>query len=134
MIEFNIGDRVKSVQYKKPGVIEDKLFSNRQGVWMYTVKFDDSGIPFVKPLMGDELEPAEDDKTYRYEITQAGNVMIAVMYEIDGDTEKEIHRAHGHIMHEGLIGVAQAASYATKRIYVGMNDGNYISTEGFKND
>lgn len=131
MIEFNIGDRVRSTRHNNTGVVEDKLFSNRQGVWLYTIRLDGACIPIYTPLTGDELEPVVDEKTYRYEITQAGNVMVAVMYEIDGDTEKEIHRAHGHIMHEGLIGVAQAASYAAKRIYVGMNDGNYISTEVF---
>jgi hypothetical protein len=33
------------------------------------------------------------------------------------------------MMHEGVIGVAQAASYAMKKIYIDMNDGKYIGME-----
>lgn len=130
MKEFNIGDRVWSQQYKKSGVIEDKLYSNKFDDWMYTVQFDDSGVPFIKPLMGDDLELAVENKTYRWEVFQAdNNVITAVMYEICGDSEKEVARQHGHVMYEGLIGVAQAASYAMKKIYIGMNGGKYIGLE-----
>ena len=129
MKEFNIGDYVWSKQYNKYGVIEDKLYSNKLDDWMYTVQFDDSGVPFIKPLLGDDLE-AVDGKTYRWEVFQAdNNVVTAVMYEVCGDSEKEVARQHGHIMHEGLIGVAQAASYAMKKVYIGMNGGKYIGLE-----
>lgn len=126
MIEFNIGDRVWADRYGKYGVIEDKLYSNKLDEWMYTVKFDDSKVPFVKPLSREDLEPLEEDKQYRFEVFQAENVMVAVMYEIDGDTEREVKRYHGHIMHDGIIGVVQAASYAMKKIYIGMNDGKFV--------
>ena len=127
--EFNIGDRVLSNQYGKTGVIDDKMYSNKRDEWMYTVKFDDSNIPFVKPLPCLDLEPLCDNKQYRFEVFQAENVMVAVMYEIDGDTEREIKRYHGHIMHDGIIGIAQAASYAMKKIYIGMNDGKFVERE-----
>ncbi len=128
MRELNIGDHVMSHLYQKSGVIEDKLYSNKQDDWMYIVKFDDSNAPFMKPILGEDLESI-NQKEYRYEVFQADNVMVAVMYEIDGDVEREISRGHGHIMHEGVIGVAQAASYALKRIYTGMNGGKYIGEE-----
>lgn len=129
MNEFNIGDRVWADHYRKYGVIEDKLYSNKLDEWMYTVKFDDSKVPFVKPLLREDLEEVVEDKQYRYEVFQAENVMVAVMYEIDGDTEREIKRYHGHIMHEGIIGIAQAASYAMKKIYISMNDGKFVERE-----
>lgn len=129
MKEFNIGDRVLCPKHNKTGVIEDKLYSKKQDDWMYTVQFDDSGVPFCKPFQADELVSVTEEKTYRYEVYQADNAMVAVMYEIDGDTEREIHRGHGHIMHDGLIGIAQAASYAMKKIYIGMNGGKYIGME-----
>ena len=69
-------------------------------------------------------------KSYRWEIFQAGNdVVTAVMYEIVGDVEREIDRKHGHIIHHGAIGFAQAASYAMKKIYIGMNGGKLIGME-----
>ena len=129
MIEFNIGDRVFADRYGKYGVIEDKLYSNKLDDWMYTVKFDDSSIPFIKPLLGSDIGLVQDGKEYRYEVFQAENVMVAVMYEIDGDTEREIKRYHGRIMHDGIIGIAQAASYAMKKIYISMNDGKFVERE-----
>ena len=129
MSEFNIGDRVKSREHKRMAVVMDKLYSNLHDDWMYTVKFDGSSVASTRPMTAEELEPIEP-KTYRWEVFQAGeNVMVAVMYEIDGDTETEVARQHCHIMHDGLIGIAQAASYAMKKIYIGMNDGKYIGSE-----
>lgn len=130
MSKFNIGDRVFSNCYGKYGVIEDKMYSEKMCDFMYTIQFDDSKVPFVKPLQEKDLEPICDNKEYRFEVFQAENVMVAVMYEIDGDTEREIKRYHGHIMHEGIIGIAQAASYAVKKIYIGMNDGKFVEREG----
>ena len=86
MKELHIGDRVMSLQFQKCGVIEDKLYSNKEDDWMYIVKFDDSKVPFMKPLFGNDLEVI-DNKEYRFEVFQAENVMVAVMYEIDGDKE-----------------------------------------------
>lgn len=129
MSKFNIGDRVFSNCYGKYGVIEDKMYSEKMCDFMYTIQFDDSKAPFVKPLQEKDLEPVQNNKEYRFEVFQAENVMVAVMYEIDGDTEREIKRYHGHIMHEGIIGIAQAASYAVKKIYIGMNDGKFVERE-----
>ena len=87
MKELYIGDHVMSLQFQKSGVIEDKLFSNKQDDWMYIVKFDDSKTPFMKPLSGNDLEYI-NNKEYRFEVFQADNVMVAVMYEVDGDQER----------------------------------------------
>jgi hypothetical protein len=54
----------------------------------------------------------------------ADNVVIAVLYAVVGDTKTEIARGHGHIMHEGVLGIAQASSYALKRIYMDLNGGS----------
>jgi hypothetical protein len=127
--EFNIGDRVMSNLYGKTGVINDKLYSNKLDDWMYTIKFDDNNVPYPKPLLGRDLERIDDNKEYRFEIFQAENVMVAVMYEIDGDTERELSRYHGHIMHEGLLGVVQAASYAMKKLYTNFNGGVMLTRD-----
>ena len=130
MNEHNIGDKVLSLQYHKTGVIDDKLYSNKADDWMYIVSFDDSGVPFAKPLPGYDLEPVVETKDYRWEVFVADNkVVTAVMYVTEGGVEREVDRKHGHIMHSGDIGIAQAASYAMKKIYIGMNDGKYIGSE-----
>ena len=126
---FQIGDKVLAVKTNKTAVVEDVLYSNKTDDWMYTVKFDGCTVANTRPMSADELRTVAP-KTYRYEVFQAEDVMTAVMYEIDGDIEREVDRQHGHIIHSGVIGVAQAASYAMKKIYIGMNDGKYIGTEG----
>lgn len=129
MKEFNIGDRVLYLTLNKEGVIEDKLYSHKLDAWMYTIKFDDSGVPYARPILGDDLEDVEDEKTYRWELFEEEGVVTAVMYEVVGDMEREIDRKHGHRIHSGAIGFAQAASYAMKKIYIGMNGGKLIGME-----
>lgn len=132
MMEFNIGDRVRSVQYNKDGIVEDKLYSNKNDDWMYTVKFDGQDVPFGRAFSEDELEGISET-TYRYEVFQAdNNVMVAVLYEVYGNIEKEIARYHGHIMHGGMLGVAQAASYAMKKIYLNLG-GTLVNRGGNDN-
>lgn len=126
MNEFNIGDRVVSLPYDCDGVVDDKVYSHKQGEWVYVIRFDDGD---VAPHFECDLEVCRE-KTYRWEVFQAdNNVVTAVMYEVVDGVEREIDRQHGHIIHSGEIGVAQAASYAMKKIYIGMNDGKYIGSE-----
>lgn len=127
--QFGIGDKVVVVKHNKTAIVEDVLYSNKTDDWMYMIKFDDSPIAFARPMASFELK-AVAPKSYRFEIFQADdNVMTAIMYEIEGEIEREVDRQHGHIIHYGEIGVAQAASYAMKKIYIGMNGGKYIGLE-----
>ena len=88
---------------------------------MYIVKFD-GGKECYRPLCANEL--VFEQGTYRYEIQPAGkDVVVAILYETVGDVEREIGRGHGHIIHSGAIGFAQAASFAMKKIYTNMNEG-----------
>ena len=57
-------------------------------------------------------------------MTNTNNVVVARLYETKDGEEKEIAKGHGHIIHEGAIGIAQASSYALKRIYEDLNGGH----------
>ena len=123
-MEFNIGDRVYALQHKQHGTVEDKLYSNKSDDYKYIVKFDGSDV-YCRPLYANELEFEQGH--YRYEVQPAdNNVVVAVLYETIGGVEREIGRGHGHVMHAGAIGFAQAASYAMKKIYINMNDGKLL--------
>lgn len=54
---------------------------------------------------------------YYHEITYLENVVLVVLYENTEDGPVELARAHGHIIHEGADGIAQAASYAMRLIW-----------------
>lgn len=134
-MEFNIGDQVRVRRYDdipdelrnrglgksagKDGEIVDILWNNAKDAYVYRIHFEGCDMPsrtdFVEGTFDliSELEKAE----YTYEFEYAENLVIARLYEIKGDARKLVARGHGHIFHDGVLGIAQAASYALKRIY-----------------
>lgn len=67
-------------------------------------------------------EPAETTEAappnrYWHETTYLDGLILVVLYEATEDGPKELARAHGHIIHEGAEGIAQATSYAMKGIW-----------------
>lgn len=139
-MEFKIGDRVKVKEYAdiieahrtkgvarlhgKVGTVTDKLWSEVNGDFIYRVHFDGYERPSNKMWTDKQLfilikKPVE----YKFEFEYLDNVVVAVFYEVVGDTKTEIARGHGHIIHEGALGIAQAASYALKKMFEKMNGG-----------
>ena len=112
-MEFNIGDSVRIKETGDVGKVTDKMFSEAQQKYFYDVEFSE----FTFSYEADELDPV--NQAYRYTIERDGDIVVAVLYE----GEREIVRGHGHVMHDGVIGFAQAASYALKRIYMDVNGG-----------
>lgn len=118
MGEMSIGCRVRVNSHE--GVIVDKMHSEKSGKTLYEVEFNIYGKKATKMCAEDQLEVVEEiihDIDFKFEV--ADNVVICTAIE-DG---VEIGRGHGHIIHEGRIGVVQASSYALKRLYERMNGG-----------
>lgn len=133
--KFEIGDRVRIKDYEdlpegfknrntaktcgKEGVIEDILWSHGQQAEVYRIRYDETGEVSVTsfPEGSFDLIPPVPEATYGYEYEYLENVVVSVFYEYHGEEKTELARGHGHIIHEGAIGVAQAASFATKRCY-----------------
>ena len=124
-MEFNIGDRVKVNNNKAEnhgmvGTVADKLFSSGHRKYLYTIKFDDS-IRTSSVFYDDvSLESYEGLEKLYYDFEVAGNVVIARLIDDHGN---ELQRGHGHIIHEGIKGFTQAASYALKKIFEKYNGG-----------
>ena len=135
-MEFNIGERVRIRAYEdmpeavkdkgaargsgKDGEIIDKLWSAANDCMVYRIRFD--GVPYAsKTLFIDgQFDRISDlmKVSYVYEFDNCDNVVIAIFYEVDRDGNKtEIARGHGHLIHEGALGIAQASAYALKRIW-----------------
>ena len=135
MKEFNIGDVVVVKEYfdvpeelrtkgmarlvGKKGTVVDKLYSAREECYLYSVQFDDFNTISRKSWNAEHLDLYVEKKTtYCLDMDVADGVVIGVLYEVSEDgSETEIARGHGHIIHEGVMGIAQALSYATKKIY-----------------
>ena len=123
MKELAIGNKVGYVHSSAVGVIEDILYSNANDEFIYSVHWDCVGMPSISQHKNEELYLIED-REYRYDISLHENVVVAVLYErINSADEIEVARGHGHIIHEGVLGFTQAASYALKRIMLSVNGG-----------
>ena len=115
--KFKIGDLVDT-NWIGMGKVIDVMYSASKDKYTYEVSNEEGG----SDLFGeDELKPApKKDYSMEIKIDIANNVVIATLYESAGGVQKPIHKGHGHLIHEGEIGIAQAASYACYRLYKSM--------------
>lgn len=103
----------------------DTVYTTSSGLFMYSVDMDDSGSLIL--FYEDDLKLIPEKKEYSMDIKIdiAGNVLVATLYEVtDGDISKVIAKGHGHLLHDGEYGIAQAASYACKRLYEALGGFN----------
>lgn len=140
-MEFNIYDRVRVKEFVKipeevrnsrlgalsgnEGEVCDKLWSDSLSKYVYVIHFYGKAKPSPKLFTEEMLEAIiAESAEYTYEFKFLGNVVLAVFYEEVGGIKREVARGHGHILHEGALGIAQASSYAMKKVYEKMNGGN----------
>lgn len=150
---FNIGDRVRVKDYEEiadhlkvkstgddpslwscgksrccgqKGEIVDIMYSTAYGKYIYRIRFDGQAERSRADFTDEALELLnEDNVTYHFETDIAeDNVVIVIMYEDREDSSKEIGRGHGHVIHEGALGIAQATSYAMYRLYKRLEENN----------
>lgn len=123
---INIGDRVKVTTRNglDTGKVVDKLWSNAYGCHLYKVQPDSYHRAATQMYREDEISVIEDEASYEWTFEMAGgNTVIAILRKVNGDTVEEVARGHGHIIHEGVVGYAQASSYAVKKAYERLNGG-----------
>jgi hypothetical protein len=135
-MEFYIGDKVRVRPFEqmpevikhrglgksagKEGEIVDIMYSNAKSCYVYKIRFEDCERPSHTEFPEGTFDLLSDleTPTYTYEFEYLENLVVARLYEVTGDSKVEISKGHGHIFHDGVLGVAQAASYALKRIYL----------------
>lgn len=140
-MNYKIGDRVRVRQYEdlpeeirhrglgksagKDGTVVDVLWSGAKDCYVYRIQFDGVDTPSRTdfPEGSFDLISELERPTYSYELEFAENLVVARLYETVGDSKKMIARGHGHIFHDGALGIAQASSYALKKIYKFLEDG-----------
>lgn len=135
-MEFYIGDKVRVRPFDKipedirsrglgksagkEGEIVDILNSVAKDCTVYKIRFDGeancSRTEFPQGTF--DLVSDLEAPTYTYEFEFLENLVVARLYEVTEDSKTEIAKGHGHIFHDGVIGIAQAASYALKKIYL----------------
>jgi hypothetical protein len=143
-MEFNIGERVRIKPYNEipegyktkrfgalegyEGEIVDKLYSEAKGCTVYKIHFDGYDRPSTSDFFEESFYSiADEEAKYDYEIEFLENLVVARLYEITDEGKVEIAKGHGHIFHDGVYGIAQATSYALKKICDNLNGGSLKS-------
>ena len=118
--KFQIGDRVKiPSKANRVGTVTDIWSSLAKAVLMYAVENEDDG--YCGMYAEDQLEPAPLPIDYRFEATIDTNVAVVTMIATQGEKTWVYARGHAHILHDGEVGMAQAISYASKRMFESLD-------------
>ena len=125
-MKFEIGDKVV-YSNGRIGEITDRMYSDGMKKYYYEVEFPDNGSEESGLYEEDDLQKYGDVVEYVHEIEYHENLVVAKLYEIKDGNKKFIAKGHGHIFHDGAYGVAQAASYALKRICEDLGGGTLKS-------
>lgn len=118
--KFQIGDRVKIPSKAETiGIVTDIWSSLAQGKTMYEVAYESNGC---KGLYAEaQLEPAPIPIEYSWEAHLEGNVAVVVMNATQGEKTWVYARGHAHILHDGEVGMAQAISFAARRMFEALD-------------
>ena len=109
--KFEIDSRVEVGG--EAGTIIDMFISKKGDRPHYYIEFDNGEREFcVEDVVFPLQESSADGCTVSVDIAE--NVVVMVLRDGNG---KEIARGHGHLIHEGSLGIAQAVSYAGKRLF-----------------
>ena len=118
--KFKIGDRVRYFS-DSFGVVSDILVRSKTSSVLYEVIADGRDEPSNCLLKEEDLELVGKEYSMQIQIDIAQNVVIASLFEVEAPNMRPIAKGHGHIIHEGANGIAQAASYACKKLYENLD-------------
>ena len=118
--KFQIGDRVKiPAKAETIGIVTDIWSSMAQDKTMYEVAYESNG---TKGLYAEsQLELAPIPTEYSFETKIDGNVAVVAMIAKQGEKTWVYARGHAHILHDGEVGMAQAVSFAAKRMFESLD-------------
>lgn len=118
--KFQIGDRVIiPSKANKVGIVADIWSSLAKAVLMYAIENEDDG--YCGMYAEDQLEPAPLPIDYSFEARIDVKVAVVTMIAKQGDKTWVYARGHAHILHDGEVGMAQAISYASKRMFESLD-------------
>ena len=117
--KFQIGDRVKvASRHSIIGTVADIWHSHAHDSSMYAVDLENGSRGLYAE---DKLEPAPIPITYSWEAHIDGNVAVVTMNATQGEKTWVHSRGHAHILHDGEVGMAQAVSYAARRMFEALD-------------
>lgn len=110
----SFGEKVVLSKTLKEGFITDG-FVTSLGKMVYEVELE-SG----EKIYCEEREILnKQESAFHIEVDHADNVIIVRLLDAN---DNEVARGHGHIIHDGALGIAQAVSYASRRLLYVLDD------------
>ena len=86
---------------------------------MYEVSYESNGHKGM--YSENQLEPAPFPPEFSFEAHIDGNVAVVTMNATQGYKNWVYARGHAHILHDGAVGMAQAISFAAKRMFESLD-------------
>lgn len=118
--KFQVGDRVKIPSKNLTiGIVSDIWHSVVQDRLMYAVEVEPDNHCAL--FAEDQLEPAPLPIEYSWQACIDGNVAVVTMTAAQGEKCWIYARGHAHIIHDGEVGMAQAISYAARRMFESLD-------------
>ena len=114
---FKIGDMVET-NWIGVGKVSDVMYSPSKDAYTYEVTNDQTAAELFSE---DELKPAKVLVDYSFDAHVEGNVAVVTMVASQGEKSWVCARGHAHILHDGEVGVAQAVSFAAKRMFESLD-------------
>ena len=118
--KFQLGDRVKIPSKQDVfAVVTDIWSSLAKDRTMYEVTHESNGTKGMYAEAQLELAPIPTEYTWEAHID--GNVAVVTMNATQGEKTWIYARGHAHIIHDGEVGMAQAISFAAKRMFESLD-------------
>lgn len=122
-MEFKIGDKVLACGGK--AIITDRLLSEKDGTYSYSIIYEGHAEEQDDLYREDELLPYVEEKvSYEVKLDIVDGVACFKCIEVKGDTRTVAAVGHGHILKNNLAGIVQAASWATRKALLEINNGS----------
>ena len=120
--KFQIGDRVKiPAKAETIGIVTDIWSIMAQSRTMYEVAYESNGTKGLYAENQLDLAPIPIEYRWEANIAAGGNVAVVTMHAKQGDKEWVYARGHAHILHDGEVGMAQAVSFAARRMFESLD-------------
>ena len=118
--KFKLGDRVRLVERTDiEGMVTDVYGSLSTTDVLYEVTADNDTSFFRQ---GDQLELIPIVKVYSFEAVVDAGAAVVTMFDVTDENAKSVvARGHAHILHDGEVGMAQAVSFAARRMFEAMD-------------
>jgi hypothetical protein len=123
---FNIGDKVVNA-YGEENIVIDRMLSEKEQKYYYQIKTCNGNV--IEDFVAEENLKAMPKENLN--ITVEVEILDSVVVGIIKKDGKEIARGHGHRIHEGSDGIIQAISYAFKKCWEKVNEGE-VTTNQFR--